>query len=66
MIVSFYENPKTTMISCYVPEKCSKDNIGIGFYNELLSLTRYTLKHNIAIITGNFNWFQTFVSLVLK
>ena len=55
MIATLNGNPKTTVISRYSPTNVS-DEIEIErFYENLTSVTREVPKHNLLIISGDFN-----------
>ena len=43
------------IISCYSPTNVSEEMNFIAFYNELSSLVRSILKHNVLIIGGDMN-----------
>ena len=54
MVATFNGNPSTT-ISCYSPTNFSEETVLIAFYNELSSLIRGILKHNVFVIGGDMN-----------
>ena len=55
VIANFSGNPSTTIISCYSPTNVADENDVIHFYEQLSSLVRYIPKHNVTIISGDFN-----------
>ena len=55
MVATFNGNPNATIISYYNPSYVSDKTNLIAFYNELSSLVRSILKHNILIIDGDMN-----------
>ena len=55
MIATFDGKPSATIISCYSPTNVSEEIDLITFYNELSSLVRSILKHNVLIIGGDMN-----------
>ena len=55
MVATFNGNPSTTIISCNRSTNVSDETDLITFYNELSSLVRRILKHNVFIIGGNMN-----------
>ena len=55
MAATFNGNPRATIISCYSPTNVSKENELVTFYDELSSLVRSTLKHNMLVIGGDMN-----------
>ncbi len=50
MAATFNGNPKATIISCYSPTNVSEESELVTFYDELSSLVRSILKHNILVI----------------
>ena len=52
MVATFNGNPSATIISSNTPTNFSEENDLIVFYNELSSLVRGILKHNVLIIGG--------------
>ena len=55
MAATFNGNPKATIISCNSPTNVSEENEIVTFYEELSSLVRSILKHNLLIIGGDMN-----------
>ena len=55
MVATFNGNPRATIISCYSPTNVSEETELIAFYEELSSLVRSILKHNVFIIGGDKN-----------
>ena len=55
MVATFNGNPRATIISCCSPTNVSEETERIVFYDELSSLVRNILKHNILVIGGNMN-----------
>ena len=55
MAATFNGNPKATIISCYSPTNVSKENEMVTFYEDLSSLVRSILKHNLLVIGGDMN-----------
>ena len=55
MVATFNGNPYATIISCDSPTKVSEETDLITFYNELSSLVRTILKHNVLVIGGDMN-----------
>ena len=55
MVASFNGYPSVTIISCYSPTDVSEETDLITFYNELSSLVRSILKHNVLVIGGDMN-----------
>ena len=55
MKVTFNGNPRATIISCYSPTNVSGENELVAFYDELSSLVRSILKHNVLVIGGDMN-----------
>ena len=55
MIATINGNPKTTVISCYSPTNVSDEIEVERFYENLTSVTRQVPKHNLLIISGDFN-----------
>ena len=55
MVSTFNGNPSTTIISCYSPTNVSDETYLIVYYNEISSLVRCILKHNVLIISGDMN-----------
>ena len=52
---TFNGNPKTTIISCYLPTNNGNENEVIECYNMLSSYTHRIPQHNVTIICGDFN-----------
>ena len=50
MAATFNGNPRATIISCYSPTNVSEETELVTFYDELSSLVRSTLKHNVLVI----------------
>ena len=55
MVAIFNGNPRATTISCYDPTNVNKETELIAFYDELSSLVRSILKHNVPFIGGDMN-----------
>ena len=55
MVSIFNGNPSATIISCNSPTNVSEETDFITFYNELSSLLRSILKHNVLVIDGDMN-----------
>ena len=55
MVGTFNGNPIAAIISCYSLTNVSEETDLINFYNELSSLFRSILKHNVLVIGGNKN-----------
>ena len=55
MAGTFNGNPKATIISCYSPTNVSEETELATFYEELSSLVRSILKHNLLVIDGDMN-----------
>ena len=55
VVGTFNGNPSTTIFSCYSPTNVSEETDLITFYDELSSLVRSILKHNVLIIGGDMN-----------
>ena len=55
MAATFNGNPRATISSCYSPTNVSEETELVTFYNELSSLVRSILKHNMLVIGGNMN-----------
>ena len=55
MVATFNGNPRSTIISCYSPTNVSDETELIAFYDELPSLLRNILKHNVFVIGGDMN-----------
>ena len=55
MVATFNGNPSTTKFSCYSPTNVGEETDLIAFYNELSSLVRSILKHNVLVIGGDMN-----------
>ena len=53
MAATFNGNPKATIISCYSPTNVSEETELVTFYEELSSLVRSILKHNLLVIGGD-------------
>ena len=54
-VAIFNGNLSTTINYCYSPTNTSKEIDIIAFYNDLYSLVRGILKHNVQIIGGDMN-----------
>ena len=54
MVATFNSNPGATVI-CYSPTDVNEETDLIAFYNELSTLVRSILKHNILVISGDMN-----------
>ena len=55
MIIHFQGNPKTIVISSYIPTNVSDEHDTERFYTDLTYFIRHIPKHNILIIGGHFN-----------
>ena len=55
MAATFNGNPKATIISCYSSTNVSEETELVTFYEELSSLVRSILKHNLLVIGGDMN-----------
>ena len=55
MVATFNGNPSSIIISCNNPTNVSEETDFIAFYNELSSLVRSILKHNVLVIGGDMN-----------
>ena len=55
MVATFNGNPSAIIISCSSPINVSNETDLITFYNELSSLVRSIMKHNVLIIGGDMN-----------
>ena len=55
MAATFNGNPRATIISCYSPTNVSEEIELVTFYDELSSLVRSILKHNMLVIGGDMN-----------
>ena len=55
MLATFNGNPRATIISCYSLTNVNKETELIAFYDELSSLVRSILKHNVLVIGGDMN-----------
>ena len=55
MAATFTGNPRATIISCYSPTNVSEETELVTFYDELSSLVRNILKHNMLVIGGDMN-----------
>ena len=55
MAAMFNDNPKATIISCYSPTNVSEETELVTFYEDLSSLVRSILKHNLLVIGGDMN-----------
>ena len=55
MVATFNGNPKATIISCYTPTNVSEETELVTFYEDLSSLVRSILKHNLRVIGGDMN-----------
>ena len=53
--VAFNGNLRTTIISCYSSTNVSEETELVAFYDELSSLVRSILKHNVLVIGGDMN-----------
>ena len=54
-VATFNGNPSATIISCCSPTNVTEKTDLIAFYNELSSLVRSILKHNVLVIGGDMN-----------
>ena len=54
-VATFNGNSSATIISCYNSTNVSEGTDLIVFYNELSSLVRTILKHNVLVIGGDMN-----------
>ena len=52
MVATFNGNPRETIISCYSPTNVSEETEPIAFYDELSSLERSILKHNVLVMNA--------------
>ena len=52
MVATFNGNPRATIISCDITTNVSEETELIAFYDELSSLVRSILKHNVLVIGG--------------
>ena len=55
MAATFNGNPRATIISCYSPTNVSEKTELVTFYEELSSLVRSILKHNLLVSGGDMN-----------
>ena len=55
MVAMFNGNPKATIISCYSPTNVSDKTELVTFYEELSSLVRSILKHNLLVVGEDMN-----------
>ena len=55
MAATFNSNPRETIISCYSPTNVSEETELVTFCDELSSLVRSILKHNMLVIGGDMN-----------
>ena len=55
LAATFNGNPRATIISCYSPTNVSEETNLVTFYDELSSLVRIILKHNLLVIGGDMN-----------
>ena len=55
MVATSNGNPRATIISCYSPTNVSEETELVTFYEELSSLARSILKHNLLVIGGDLN-----------
>ena len=55
MGATFNGNPRATIISCYSPINVSEETELVTFYDDLSSLVRSILKHNVLVIGGDMN-----------
>ena len=55
IVATFNGKPSATIISCYSPTNVSEETDLIAFYNDLSSLVRSILKHNVLVIGGDMN-----------
>ena len=55
LAATFNGNPRATIISCYSPTNVSEETELVAFYDELSSLVRSILKHNLLVIGGDVN-----------
>ena len=53
--ITFNGNLRATIISCYSPTNISKETELIVFYDELSSLVRSIMKHNVLVFGGDMN-----------
>ena len=55
MVATFSGNSNSTIITSYSPDNADVETDLITFFNELSSLVRCILKHNVLIIGGEKN-----------
>ena len=55
MAGTFNGYPRATIISCNSPANVSEETEVVAFYDELFSLVRSILKHNVLVIGGDMN-----------
>ena len=55
LAATFNGNPRAIIISCYSPTNVSEETKLVTFYDELSSLVRSILKHNLLVINGDMN-----------
>ena len=55
MVATFNGSSSATIIPCYSPTNVSEETGLITFYDELSSLVRNILKHNVLVIGENIN-----------
>ena len=55
MVATFNGNPSPTIISCYNPKYVREETELIAFYDELSSLVRSILEHNVLVIGRDTN-----------
>ena len=55
IVATFNGNPRPTIISCYSPTNVREETDPVAFYDELYSLVRSILKHNVLVIGGDIN-----------
>ena len=55
MVATFNGNLSATIIFCYSPTNVSEETDLIAFYDELSSLVRIILKHNVLVVGGDMN-----------
>ena len=55
MIATINGNPRAAIISCYSPTNVSEETELVAFYDELSSLVRSILKHNMLVNGGHMN-----------
>ena len=55
LAAAFNGNPRAIIISCYSPTNVNEETELVTFYDELSSLVRSILKHNVLVIGGDMN-----------